>query len=184
MQDTEGRTLRHVGRAIGIGSNNVAEWNGLILGLEAARDLGATHVLLAGDSKLVIEQFSGNYAVHDDALRELFGRALTLRRSFANVDATHVPRERNRAADAICNAVLDGTYEPDGALPDPEPFRPLVEVAFVVQVEMDPRRAREAIAGGKTATQLRKALAAEVEGKLLRAGVVGEYTARPARIRG
>jgi ribonuclease HI len=183
VRDLEGRTLRHVGSAIGIASNNVAEWTGLFLGLQAAQELGATEVRAFGDSKLVVEQFKGNYAIKGEKLREIAMEVSQIARAFASVTIEHVPREQNRAADAICTAVLNDTYVPDadlGAIGDAGD----VEVAFVVQVRMDRKAATAALAGGKTIKALRKQLAAQMERKLMLTGVVGEIAVSTSRIKG
>lgn len=183
VRDLEGHTLRHVGSAIGIASNNVAEWTGFYLGLQAAQELGATEVRAFGDSKLVVEQFSGNYAIREEKLREIAMEVSQIARTFAGgVTATHVPREQNRAADAICTAVLEGTYEADvdlDALTAGD-----VEVAFVVQVRMDRKSVAAAVAGGKTVKDLRKQLTAQMERKLMLTGVVGEIIVSTSRIKG
>jgi probable phosphoglycerate mutase len=186
LQDIDGRTLRHVGRAIPApASNNVAEWTGLLIGLEAALELGASSVASQGDSQLVVRQFSGEFAVREERLRALSMQAHRLRARFADgVTLTWVPRERNRAADAICTAVLDGTYRPDADLDDLTSDAPEIEVAFVVAARLDGRVAAAAVARGEEPKALRKALAAEVERKLLLTGKVGHYTVTPARIKG
>jgi ribonuclease HI len=183
VRDLEGRTLRHVGSAIGIASNNVAEWTGLFLGLQAARDLGATEVRVFGDSKLVVEQFKGNYSVKDETLRAIAMEVSQIARTFASVTIEHVPREQNRAADAICTAVLNDAYVPDADLSAIEDGGD-VEVAFVVQVRMDRKAATAALASGKTVKELRKQLAAQMERKLMLTGVVGEIAVSTSRIKG
>jgi probable phosphoglycerate mutase len=184
---SEGVTLRHVGRALGIASNNVAEWRGLIVGLETARELGATEVQAFGDSQLVVEQFLGNYQVNSEALKPLCAEARQLATYFpGGVKAKHVPRAQYHAADAICNAVLDGTYVGDGTLPVTETVdrRKPVSVAFVVEVTMNAKEVRDALAAGTTETALRKILAGRAERKLLLTGSVGGDTLRTARVKG
>jgi probable phosphoglycerate mutase len=182
VRDLEGKTLRHVGRAIGIGSNNLAEWNGLRYGLEAALELGATEVRAFGDSKLVVEQFSGAYAIRAEGLREISLHVSKLAQQFpGGVVAQHVPRKQNAAADWICTAVLNGTYEPGDTAP---PAGAPVSVTFVVDVTMDPKEAREAIAAGTSELDLRRMLAARAERALLLNGRVGGDAYRPARVKG
>jgi ribonuclease HI len=184
---SEGVTLRHVGRALGIASNNVAEWHGLLVGLETARDLGATEVQAFGDSQLVVEQFLGNYQVNSDSLRPLCAEARRLATCFpGGVKAKHVPRAQNHAADAICNAVLDGTYVGDGTSPVGETVEKTksISVAFVVEVTMNAKEARDAVSAGATEAALRKILAGRAERKLLLSGSVGGDTFRTARVKG
>jgi len=181
IQDLDGRTLRHVGAAIGIASNNVAEWTGFYLGLQAAQELGASGVRAFGDSKLVVEQFRGNYAIRQESLREIAMETSKIAQTFADgVEIEHVPRERNRAADAIATAVLKGTYVEDAV----DPVAGDIELGFVLQVDVDPKRIRAALDRGLTLKQLKKHISDEVEGRLIRCGLVGEYSVRPARIRG
>lgn len=107
VTDERGTVVREVGTYLGSTTNNVAEWTGLITGLEAALELGATDVVVRMDSELVIKQLSGIYRVKHPNMIPLHAKAKTLLRRFANVDIAHVPRKLNAAADAVVNAVLD-----------------------------------------------------------------------------
>jgi ribonuclease H / adenosylcobalamin/alpha-ribazole phosphatase len=93
--------------ALGVATNNVAEYRGLIAGLEAARDVGASAVLVRMDSKLVVEQMSGRWQVKHPALRPLASQAATLRSGFDDVRFEWIPRERNRHADRLANEAMD-----------------------------------------------------------------------------
>jgi ribonuclease H / adenosylcobalamin/alpha-ribazole phosphatase len=103
-----GETLLEVAAPIGVATNNVAEYSGLLAGLTAAANLGAVEVEVRMDSKLVIEQMSGRWQIKHPGLRPLAAQAATLVRRFDTVRFTWVPRERNRAADALANAAMDG----------------------------------------------------------------------------
>lgn len=103
-----GDVLAERSEAIGVTTNNVAEYRGLIAGLEAAAELGATQVEARMDSKLVVEQMSGRWQIKHPGLRPLAAQAATLVRRFDQVTYTWIPRERNRAADALANAAMDG----------------------------------------------------------------------------
>jgi ribonuclease HI len=105
--DEHGAVLREIGTYLGVATNNVAEWTGLLTGLEAAIELGVKDLAVRLDSELVVKQLSGAYRVKNEGLIPLHARAKTLLRSFAHVDIRHVPRKQNAAADAICNQVLD-----------------------------------------------------------------------------
>lgn len=105
--DEQGAVLREIGTYLGIATNNVAEWTGLLTGLEAAIELGVKDLTVRLDSELVVKQLSGAYRVKNEGLIPLHARAKTLLRSFARVDIRHVPRKQNAAADALCNQVLD-----------------------------------------------------------------------------
>jgi broad specificity phosphatase PhoE/ribonuclease HI len=94
-------------RAIGLATNNVAEYRGLIAGLEEAANLGATEVDVYMDSKLVIEQMSGRWKVKNADLADLHGQATALARRFAKVSYTWMPREQNSHADRLANEAMD-----------------------------------------------------------------------------
>jgi ribonuclease H / adenosylcobalamin/alpha-ribazole phosphatase len=93
--------------SLGTTTNNVAEYSGLIAGLKAARELNATHVDVRMDSKLVVEQMSGRWQIKNPGLRPLAAEAVTLAGSFQQVTYDWIPRERNKAADALANRAMD-----------------------------------------------------------------------------
>jgi ribonuclease HI len=105
--DEAGEVLREVGTFLGTATNNVAEWTGLVTGLEAAIELGVDDLAVRLDSELVVRQIDGQYRVKNEALIPLHARAKVLLRKFAKVDVRHVPRKQNAAADALVNQVLD-----------------------------------------------------------------------------
>ena len=96
-------------RAAGIGSatNNVAEYSGLIAGLQAALELGATEVDVRMDSKLVVEQVSGRWQVKHPGLRPLAREATGLLSQFDAFTATWIPRAQNSHADRLANEAMD-----------------------------------------------------------------------------
>lgn len=188
LRDPAGATLRHVGRDIGIGSNNVAEWTGLLIGLEAAREIGATEVFAFGDSELVVKQFNGEYAIRDEKLRALSIQVSQIARTFeAGVTLRHIPRKQNAAADAICTAILEGTYLQDSAIDDVRAAvnaDERVAVEFVVEVQMNRDEARRRLAAGATPAELRRELGKRAETSLLLAGAKTGDAFRPARVKG
>lgn len=93
------------GEPLGIGTNNVAEWQGLIAVLKAARLFSAYPLWVRGDSQLVVRQFNGEYAVHHPALRKFYATAQDLAAGQA-VTVEWWPRERNDRADALSVAAL------------------------------------------------------------------------------
>lgn len=105
--DESGILLREVGTYLGVATNNVAEWTGLLTGLEAALDLGVDDIAVRLDSELVVKQITGVYRVKHEGLIPLHAKAKVLLRKFARVDVQHVRRKLNAAADAIVNQVLD-----------------------------------------------------------------------------
>jgi len=102
-----GEVLREVGTYLGVTTNNVAEWTGLLTGLEAALELGVDDLTVRLDSELVVKQISGAYRVKHAGLIPLHAKAKSLLRKFAHVDVQHVRRKENAAADALVNQVLD-----------------------------------------------------------------------------
>jgi probable phosphoglycerate mutase len=96
-------------RQAGLGhtTNNVAEYSGLIAGLTAARDLGATAVDVRMDSKLVVEQMSGRWQIKHATLQTLAQQARELVDGFGEVTFEWIPRERNKDADRLANEAMD-----------------------------------------------------------------------------
>ncbi len=107
VRDTDGEVLLERQGALGVTTNNVAEYTGLIEGLRAAAELGATEVDVRMDSKLVVEQMSGRWQIKNAGLRPLAAEAAQLVSRFARVSFEWIPRERNRAADALANRAMD-----------------------------------------------------------------------------
>ncbi|MBB5115461.1 putative phosphoglycerate mutase [Micromonospora echinospora] len=116
IRDPEtGEVLAERSESIGTATNNVAEYRGLIAGLEAAAELGAAEVEARMDSKLVVEQMCGRWQIKHPGLRPLAAQAAGLVSRFTAVRFTWVPRERNRHADALANAAMDAAAS--GAAP-------------------------------------------------------------------
>ena len=114
-----GEILVERAEAIGTATNNVAEYAGLIAGLKAAADLGAVEVEVRMDSKLVVEQMSGRWRIKHPGLRPLAAEAAALVRRFDTVRFTWIPRDRNKRADALANAAMDGKPAPEVDLSPP-----------------------------------------------------------------
>jgi probable phosphoglycerate mutase len=108
VRDAEtGEVLAERSEAIGAATNNVAEYRGMIAGLEAAAELGAAEVEARMDSKLVVEQMCGRWQIKHPGLRPLAAQAAKLVGRFDAVAFSWIPRERNRHADALANAAMD-----------------------------------------------------------------------------
>jgi ribonuclease HI len=105
--DPDARPTAVVARALGVQTNNVAEYTALVLALEEAHRLGASEVDLRLDSKLIVEQLHGRWRVKDLKLQPLHGEARQLLAGFVRWQARHEPRATNRAADALANLALD-----------------------------------------------------------------------------
>ncbi len=96
-----------ISEALGIQTNNVAEWTGVVEALKLAHRLGAEVVDLYLDSKLIVEQLHGRWRVKDAKLAPLHAEAKALLGRFRRWSATHVPREQNSTADRLANEALD-----------------------------------------------------------------------------
>lgn len=131
-----GAVIAERAEAIGTATNNVAEYRGLLAGLELVREHApGAAVEVRMDSKLVIEQMSGRWKIKHPDMRTIAmaaGRMLP-----AHVTWTWIPRERNKAADALVNAALD---EATGKRPRTPTRRPEPDVD-------DPRRHRNPMLG-------------------------------------
>lgn len=88
-------------------TNNIAEYAALIFGLEAAKELGVRRLGIFGDSKLVIEQVSGNWRIKAEHLKVAVEKALTLLEGFETWGMTWVPREMNHEADALSQSAYE-----------------------------------------------------------------------------
>lgn len=107
---------------IGETTNNVAEYRGLIAGLEQARRLGANEVAVSMDSKLVVEQMSGRWKVKNPGMAELNQQARALASTFDAVTFSWIPRERNAHADRLANEAMDAAASGEsGTAADPPP---------------------------------------------------------------
>ena len=103
----DGEVLASASLLIGVATNNVAEYRGLLLGLERARELGASEVEVVNDSELVAKQLTGVYKVKHPDMRPLHAQALEALRGFERWSIRSVPRAQNAHADALVNEALD-----------------------------------------------------------------------------
>lgn len=94
-------------KRLGVATNNEAEYEALLMGLEEAARLGATEVRVSADSQLVIRQIRGEYKVKHPEMRRRHGLALALLSKFERWEAGHIPREENAEADRLANEALD-----------------------------------------------------------------------------
>ncbi|SEQ09225.1 probable phosphoglycerate mutase [Lentzea xinjiangensis] len=115
-----GETLAERKGAIGVATNNVAEYQGLIAGLRAARELGAEAVDVRMDSKLVVEQMSGRWKIKHPSMQPLAREAQELAHAFQKITYEWIPRERNRQADRLANEAMDGAKEEQKKVPAAE----------------------------------------------------------------
>ena len=109
LEAEDGTVLEARGEAIGIATNNVAEYSALVAGLRHAVELGVAELELHSDSELMVKQMRGEYRVKNKDLRDLFLDASRAAREVGRVTYTHVRREHNELADRLVNEALDAT---------------------------------------------------------------------------
>ena len=107
LEAEDGTVLEARGTAIGIATNNVAEYRALVDGLRRASELGVNELEVVSDSELIVKQMRGEYRVKNEALKELWEDASDLERKFARVRYTAVRRAHNELADRLVNEALD-----------------------------------------------------------------------------
>jgi ribonuclease HI len=107
LEAEDGTVLAAHGETIGIATNNVAEYRGLIAGLAKAVELHVPEVEVVSDSELLVKQMRGEYKVRKESLQDLALAAARLSRQLAGVEYVHVPRARNELADQLVNQALD-----------------------------------------------------------------------------
>lgn len=108
LESDDGTVLDARGEAIGVATNNVAEYRALIAGLAKAGELGVAELEVVSDSELLVKQMTGVYRVKNAALQELSLEAARLARRIGRVRYTAVRREHNELADRLVNEALDG----------------------------------------------------------------------------
>jgi ribonuclease HI len=106
--DDLGNVLAELHGSLGVNTNNVAEYNGLIAALTWAVEHDVREITVKGDSLLIIEQMRGNYKVKNEGLKPLHMQARMLVMQIGNVKFQHVPREQNKDADRLSNVGMDG----------------------------------------------------------------------------
>ena len=107
LEASDGTVLDAQGEAIGVATNNVAEYSALVAGLERAVELGVDELEVVSDSELLVKQMRGEYRVKNRALQDLFLDASRLARKIHGVTYTAVRREHNELADSLVNEALD-----------------------------------------------------------------------------
>ena len=107
LSTPDGDVVDEAHEYLGVATNNVAEYRGLLLGLQRASALGADEVEVVNDSELVAKQVNGVYKVKHPDMRPLHAESLKALRDFARWSIRSVPRADNAAADALVNQALD-----------------------------------------------------------------------------
>jgi ribonuclease H / adenosylcobalamin/alpha-ribazole phosphatase len=107
LEAEDDTVLASEGQAIGVATNNVAEYRALIAGLERAVELGIDEVEVVSDSELLVKQMRGEYRVKNEVLQNLNSQAAGLASRLRKVRYTAVRREHNELADRLVNEALD-----------------------------------------------------------------------------
>jgi probable phosphoglycerate mutase len=108
IEQTDGTLVEEFSEAIGVATNNVAEYRGLLAALEWAKTRGERALHVRSDSLLLVQQMLGNYKVKNAGLQPLHAKARLLVNEIGRVTFEHVGRERNAHADRLANAAMDG----------------------------------------------------------------------------
>ena len=124
IEDEDTRVVDEFNGAIGTATNNAAEYRALIAALEYLVAHGHRDAIVRSDSELLTRQMRGEYRVRQPELAVLHGRAGELAGRLDRVRYEHVPRARNRRADALANAAMDGRVVGGGTSPDATAARP------------------------------------------------------------
>jgi len=114
LTDWHGRELAAKGLYLGEATNNVAEYSGLMLALEAAKQMSPKLVCIYSDSELMVRQINGEYKVKSELIRPLYQQAMSLLESFSCYQVKHIPRGKNVRADGLCNRALDRQQDVGG----------------------------------------------------------------------
>jgi ribonuclease H / adenosylcobalamin/alpha-ribazole phosphatase len=107
LEAEDGTVLDARGQTIGVATNNVAEYRGLVAGLEKALALGLEELEVVSDSELLVRQMNGEYRVKNETLKQLNEEAQGLAARLPKVTYTSVRREHNELADRLVNEALD-----------------------------------------------------------------------------
>jgi probable phosphoglycerate mutase len=107
IEEPDATLIEEFHESIGIATNNVAEYRGLLAALEWARAHGHTVVLIRSDSLLLVQQMLGNFKVKHPGLQPLHAKARLLAHEIGRVSYEHVRRELNQHADRLANAAMD-----------------------------------------------------------------------------
>ncbi|MFC1948983.1 ribonuclease HI family protein [Chloroflexota bacterium] len=106
IKDEQGKSIASISEAIGLATNNQAEYRAIIAALEKAVSLGINQVDIRSDSELVVNQINGRYRVKNAALKPLFQQVRQLKDRMKGFTITHIPRRQNREADSLASTTL------------------------------------------------------------------------------
>ncbi len=108
IDPNENKVLREYGECIGIQTNNIAEYQALITGLNLAKEFCPNHLVCHLDSELVVKQVNGEYRVKMATFTPLIQQINDLKSQFPHISFVYIPRAKNARADMLVNRALDG----------------------------------------------------------------------------
>lgn len=155
LLDALGNTITHRATGGGDGTNITAEWGGVELALETALAFGVDDLTVCGDNELVMEKAFGS----DPPQTLEHQRVAALRQRFRRCVGRYIHRDRNAAADYLCDSVFDGTYRP---FEDPFERDGLVEVSYVVHLQLPAESFTERSARAKVKGTITRAVRAAI----------------------
>jgi len=107
MFDEQKKQVGAYKKYLGETTNNIAEYNGVVLAMEEAKKIGAEELDFYLDSELVVKQLKREYKVKNPELAKLFVRIFNMQQDFKQVNYQHIPREMNKLADKLANEAMD-----------------------------------------------------------------------------
>ena len=105
--DAKKKKVKEIFKYIGEQTNNNAEYNALIMGLEEVRVLGGDEVIVNLDSELVVKQINGEYRVKNADIKPLFEKAIEALKNFKSFEIRHIDRSKNKEADKLVNKAIN-----------------------------------------------------------------------------
>lgn len=108
IRGPDGAVLKRLKKYLDITTNNMAEYQALIMAVEAAHSMRIRRIRVFADSELMVKQINGQYRVKSADLRPLYEKAVKLLKGFEEAKIEHVYREENGDADALANEAIDG----------------------------------------------------------------------------
>lgn len=105
--DNNKKPVKKLKKYLGVATNNVAEYESLLMALNGAVKLGCKKITVYGDSELVIKQVKGQYKVKNETLKVIYKKVMGLITQFDSFEISHIPREKNGEADRLANSAMD-----------------------------------------------------------------------------
>ena len=107
IQDETKKKVKEVYRYIGEATNNIAEYNAVICGLEEAIELKAKDITVYVDSELIAKQLNGEFRVKDAEIKLLFEKVISILKNFNSYEIEHIERSKNKEADKLANKAIN-----------------------------------------------------------------------------